>query len=203
LHILTSIGLLAAAAAPAGGDWRATPSTSPWPRAELEAEAPALPPLPPGVEELRFSDFFKPIGAFGLEYTDRLRELEGRRVRILGYMVNTGTPRWGGFMLAPLPLTHHDREYGQADDLPPATLHVVMPGRAGFPPFTPGLMLLTGRLELGPREEVDGRVSHVRLLLDPPTPEVRRQMLAAQSATSQPSARGEPTHSDAARSGPR
>jgi hypothetical protein len=43
----------------------------------------ALPPLPPDVNEFKFSDFFRqPIGPRGLEHTDRLRSLEGRRIRI-------------------------------------------------------------------------------------------------------------------------
>jgi hypothetical protein len=43
---------------------------------------------------------------------------------------------------------------------------VVVPGEEGELPHTPGLLLLTGRLELGSREEPDGRVSTVRLVLD-------------------------------------
>lgn len=37
-------------------------------------------------------------------------------------------------------------------------------------PHTPGPLLLTGLLEVGRREEVDGRVSVARLVLDPGPP---------------------------------
>src|SRR6478735_2398628 len=40
--------------------------------------AAALPSLPPEVTELRFNEFFRqPIGPRGLEYTEKLRSLEG------------------------------------------------------------------------------------------------------------------------------
>jgi len=45
----------------------------------------ALPPLPSGVSELKFSEFFRqPIGPRGLEYTTKLRSLDGRRIQIPG-----------------------------------------------------------------------------------------------------------------------
>src|SRR5262245_31299945 len=47
-----------------------------------------LPPPPPGVHQLKFSDFFKfPIGPLGLEVTEELKDLDGRTVRIMGFMV--------------------------------------------------------------------------------------------------------------------
>ena len=136
----------------------------------------ALPPLPPGVSELRFSEFFRqPIGPRGLEYTEKLRQLEGRRVRILGYMVRQEQPVDHGFLLSPVPLTLHESEYGLADDLPVTALHVFtardLPARV---PHTPGPLLLTGKLSLGNRRETDGRTSVARLHLDPPTPEQKQ-----------------------------
>ena len=141
----------------------------------------ALPPLPPGVTELKFNDFFRqPIGPRGLEYTDKLRSLEGRRIRILGYMARQTKPVDHCFLLAPVPLTLNEIEYGHADDLPATTLHVFTtkeaPPRA---PHTPGPLLLTGTLSLGNRAEADGRISTVRLQLDPPTAE---QQAAAHAA---------------------
>lgn len=130
---------------------------------------PALPPLPAGVSSLAFSDFFAPIGRKGLEYSEKLRGLDGRRVRILGFMVAQEAPQPGRFLLAPRPLQLHQSEYGLADDLPAATLLVEAPADAErVLPFTPGPLLLTGTLRLGNREEPDGRVTTVRLVLDPP-----------------------------------
>ena len=141
----------------------------------------ALPPLPSGVSELKFSEFFRqPIGPRGLEYTAKLRRLEGRRIRILGYMTRQTKPVDHCFLLAPVPLTLNEIEYGHADDLPAATLHVFTTEDAPVrTPYTPGPLLLTGTLRLGNRLEADGRTSTVRLQLDPPTAE---QKEAAQDA---------------------
>lgn len=134
------------------------------------AAGPALPPLPAGVASLAFSDFFAPIGRRGLEYSEQLLSLDGRRVRILGFMVQQEAALPGRFLFAPRPLALHESEYGLADDLPAATLLVEAPADAGrMLPFTPGPLLLTGTLRLGNREEPDGRVSTVRLVLDPPS----------------------------------
>jgi hypothetical protein len=160
-----SIGLsflLLAATRGAAGDEPAPPPAPPKPA------APALPPLPLGVSALEFSEFFvKPVGPRGLELSDTLRGLHGKRVRILGYMVRREAAPPGTLILTPHPVQLHDFEYGLADDLPPNALHVTLPDVAQELPYTPGLLLLTGRLEIGNREEKDGRISVVRLLLDP------------------------------------
>ncbi len=131
--------------------------------------APVLPALPPGVSELKFSDFFvSPVGERGLVLTDKLRVMDGQRVRILGYMVRQEAATPGKLLLAPLPVQvcEHDSEF--ADDLPASTVHVFVPEWRGQPlPYTPQLLLLTGRLSVGNREEADGRISVVRLALDP------------------------------------
>jgi hypothetical protein len=132
-----------------------------------------LPPLPEGVTELKFSDFFvKPVGARGLELTDKLRGLDGRRVRMLGYMVQQEEPPPGMFLFSPVPAQVHEHDNGLADDLPPSTVRVLVPTCPERPvPFTPGLMLLTGTLSVGNRAEADHRVSIARLALDPPARE--------------------------------
>ncbi len=135
--------------------------------------SPALPPLPTGVTELKFNEFFRqPIGPRGLEYTEKLRNLEGGRIRILGYMARQARPADHCFLLAPLPLTLDEIEYGHADDLPATTLHIITTKDApAIAPYTPGPLLLTGTLRLGNRLEADGRMSAIRLELDPPTVE--------------------------------
>jgi hypothetical protein len=49
-------------------------------------QAVTLPPAPPGATDLKFSELFKPIGPRGLEYSEKVRALDGKKVRILGYM---------------------------------------------------------------------------------------------------------------------
>jgi hypothetical protein len=141
----------------------------------------ALPPLHSGVSEFKFNEFFRsPIGPRGLEYTDQLRHLEGRRIRILGYMVQQTKPVAGCFLFTPVPVRLNEHEYGHADDLPATALHVITDESApAQTPFTPGPLLLTGKLSLGNRTEADGRISTVRLFLDPPTAE---QKAAAERA---------------------
>lgn len=130
-----------------------------------------LQPAPEGVTHLTFTEFFaSPIGPRGLEYTKTIKHLEGQRVRILGFMVKQTRPSPGTVLFAPYAAITHEGEYGLCDDLPPATLFVHVPKYADLAvPFTPGPLLLTGKLDLGPRQEPDGRVSHVRLILDPET----------------------------------
>lgn len=128
-----------------------------------------LPGATTGIAELKFSDFYtSPAGPRGLAYTDAITRLNGQRVRILGFMVRQTRPSPGVALLAAYSFATHEGEYGLCDDLPPATLFVQIPKYSDLAvPFTPGPLLLTGRLELGPRQEADGRISHVRLLLDP------------------------------------
>jgi len=148
---------------------RAAPSS-----AAFATNPAAIPPAPSGVTDLKFSELFQPIGPRGLEYSDKLRALDGRRVRLLGNMVKQSRPLPWTLLLSPVPVTLHETEYGFAEDLPANVVHVFTERNATpLVPFTPGLLLLTGTLSVGNREEPDGRVSAVRLALDPPTPEQR------------------------------
>lgn len=140
--------------------------------AALDRDGNELPPLPEGIEQLRFREIFElPVGPRGLEYSDRTRTLEGQRVRVLGFMVREDQPVRGRLLLAPFPFTLFTGEYGHAEDLPATVVHVHLTEDSNrFVPFTPGLLLLTGILETGNEEEPDGRVSTLRLRLDPPAP---------------------------------
>jgi len=134
------------------------------------AAAEQLPSLPKGVTELKFSEFFvSPIGPRGLELTDKLKALDGTRVRILGYMVAQDDAPPGSFLLTPVPVHLHDHDSALADDLPATTVHVSVPGAPAIG-HTRQLLLLTGALSVGNRPEPDGRVSLVRLTLDPQQP---------------------------------
>ena len=146
---------LGACAATAGKDGKATK---------------ALPPLP-SATALKFSDFYQmPVGPKGLEPTEKLLSLNGKTVRIQGYMVREEQPLPGLFMLAPTPVDLAELADGPADYLPPATLFVHLSPEIAdkFVGFRPGTWTLVGRLELGGRPEANGRVSYVRLSLDDP-----------------------------------
>jgi hypothetical protein len=93
-------------------------------------------------------------------------------------MVRQEHPTPGVLLLAPVPLSIEEHE-GGFSDLPPNTVRVIVPAArptgngktpAAAPPrigHTTRRLLLTGTLQVGTREENDGSVSLVRLILDP------------------------------------
>lgn len=117
------------------------------------------------IVRLAFTNLYQtPIGPRGLEYTDTIRSAAGKRVRFEGYMVRQASPIPYSILLSPLPLTLHEKEYGLAEDLPASAVHVFL--RKSPTPFLRpirGLVAVEGMLELGPREEGDGRISQVRV----------------------------------------
>jgi len=126
--------------------------------------------LPAGVTELQFRDFYKlPVGPRGLEPTEKLLSLKDRQVRVVGYMVQAEEPTPGLFMLSLVPVNIPEKEDGPSDDLPGSTLFVHMPAAdaSKILAYRPGLWELVGTLKLGGMEEASGRVSYVRLMLDP------------------------------------
>jgi hypothetical protein len=168
-----AVFLAVAPAAPAAGghghEVPAAPRSVYDARPALDLARGAMPPPPAGTTDLAFAELLAPIGRRGLAYSDKARALDGKPVRMLGYMVRQDLPADGMLLLAPYPFVLHETEYGLAEDLPASTVHVIVPDRAGEEvPYTPGLLLLTGRLDLGAREEPDGRVSTARLTLRKP-----------------------------------
>jgi hypothetical protein len=70
-----------------------------------------LPPLPAGVQDLRFGEIYQtPVGDRGLEFSEKAQTLAGHRVRLLGYMVREDLPARGRLLLAPFPFTLFTRE---------------------------------------------------------------------------------------------
>lgn len=99
--------------------------------------------------------------------TEVLRRADGTNVRLVGYMVQMENPTLGRFMLSPRPVQMSEHADGDADDLPLAlaTVYLDPEQKDWVVPYTRGLIAITGRLELGRMEEVDGRVSWIRLHL--------------------------------------
>ncbi len=128
----------------------------------------ALGAPPAGVTDLRFRDFYRmPVGPKGLEPSQQLVALNGKKVRMVGFMVHQEQPIANRFILAHLPVSMSEDEDGLADDLPPNVVFVYVqhsPERSLT--HLSGLLQFSGTLSVGPQEEVDGRVSNVRLLLD-------------------------------------
>ena len=145
----------------------------------LTAELPAQAETTPAALELKFSSFFKqPVGPRGLELTDALRAADGREVHLLRYMVAQESPQPGRFLLTPRPVRMSEHADGEADDLPPQAVTVLLDAsqRERLVAHQSGLLSLTGRLSVGRFEDPQtGRVSWLRLQLAP-------QALAAQQS---------------------
>ena len=176
------------------------------------AKTPVLPPRPPapeGVTDLSFEDFYQmPIGPRGMEFTDKIKELNGKRVRLAGFQVvemvgvcnsepNATSPARraramfeasvpGRVMLSSLPDSVNFNHYGLCEDLPPQVAFVTVPELFGQAvPQHRGPLLVTGVLDLGNKAEPDGRVSAVRITLDP-TPKLSSTEMLAQPAKASP-----------------
>ena len=83
-------------------------------------------------------------------------------------MVQQEKPPQGHFMLTPRPVQMSEHADGDADDLPPATVFVRLDAsqQDWAVAHARGLVEVTGILDVGRREETDGRVSWFRLQLD-------------------------------------
>lgn len=115
-------------------------------------------------------DFFQlPIGPRGLVITEGLRQAQGTVVRLTGYVVQQEVATLGQFLLTPRPVRMSQHADGEADDLPPATLFVRLDANQQdwAVAHARGLVEVTGTLDVGRREELDGRVSWFRLQLTP------------------------------------
>lgn len=122
------------------------------------------------VTELRFRDFFRtPVGSTGLDISDTLSQADGQSVRLVGYMVQQENATPGRFLLTPRPVQMSEHADGDADDLPPATVVVYLdPSQQDWAvPHVRGLVTVSGKLSVSRHEESDGRVSWIRLQLDP------------------------------------
>lgn len=125
---------------------------------------------PAEVPDLPFAAFFRqPVGPRGLEISPALRAADGKRVRLSGFMVAQEEALPGQFLFASNPVRMSEHADGDADDLPPTTVLVLLDAaqRERIVAHRDGLLGLTGRLAVGRHEDpLSGRVSWVRLQLD-------------------------------------
>ena len=128
----------------------------------------ALPAASKRIADLKFNELFKmPVGPRGMEPSSKLLSLESKPVRIVGYMAKQETPTPGLFILTPLPINMGDEDDKFADDMPANSIFVHLDNPDALVIYSPGLINLTGLLSLGNVQEVDGRISYVRVHLDP------------------------------------
>ncbi|HSI51136.1 MAG TPA: hypothetical protein VLA61_22970 [Ideonella sp.] len=120
-------------------------------------------------QTLRFADFFQtPVGAAGLQPTDRLLAAQDQQVRLVGWMVAQEDAVPGAFLLTARPVQMSEHADGDADDLPPATVLVRLLDASRVLPHQPGLIDLQGRLHYGRTVAPDGRVAWLELQLAQP-----------------------------------
>lgn len=139
---------------------------APVPTSAIPQPPPALDSAVAGIyETLAFQEVFvSPVGPRGLEYTAKSQRLAGQKVKMTGHMVRHYHDDPRVFLFTATPNTHDQREYMLADSLPVSLVHVFLEARPGqAPDWRPRSITVYGTLETGPQQEVDGRVSHVRL----------------------------------------
>ena len=136
----------------------------------LACQISSLPLLPISADEipaelLTFSEFFD-ASAPELRPSSRLLSLNGKRVRIVGFMAEMEVAPIGAFYLCPRPV-FCDEAGGGTADLPVDAVRVIVPSLQGRKlRFIPGRLEATGVLELGYKPEGDGQVSTIRLILE-------------------------------------
>ena len=120
--------------------------------------------------DLRFDEIVRqPIGARGIEFSDKLLAAQGQSVRISGYMVHQEAAEPGRFLLAPRPIMLSEHADGLASDLPINTITVMLDPSQAQRVVVPinGPVTLSGLLQVGRNEAADGSVSWLRLQLAP------------------------------------
>jgi hypothetical protein len=150
----------------------------------------ALPtgPVPSPPETLSFERLIRagsPLPSIAPEVT----ALAGKRVRLVGHMVRMELPPRSAFYLAPRPL-EADESGGGTSDLPPAAVRIEVPWIEGEVPRVDGPIEVTGTLQVGRVEDREGRVSWLRIVLDPPDDPSVPSVPSAPTAPSSPHAGG-------------
>jgi len=123
--------------------------------------------LAEGVTELTLRELYQmPIGPRGLVPSTKLLALDGKQVRVVGYMVGEDEPVAGRLILAPIPTQLVDEDEPESDDLPPNVIYVNFPSSIHTHSMR-GQIRVTGTLRLGALPQPDGRLAAVRLDLSP------------------------------------
>src|SRR5215813_5039295 len=116
--------------------------------------------------KLAFNEFFE-ASAQGLKPSQKLISLKNKQVILTGFMAQMENEPEGSFFLVPRPV-FCDEEGGGNADIPPEAVLVMVPFLAHQKiHFVPGLLEVTGILEVGNKEE-RGLVSSIRLVMDNP-----------------------------------
>ena len=125
----------------------------------------------PAAIPISFSEFLQDSTV--LAPSARLLSLNGKRVRLVGFMARMEVPPRGGFYLCPPPVSA-DESGGGTADLPVESVLVVMRSARGREvAYRPGPLEVIGILQVGSRTDEEGRVAGFQITLDPPAPRRR------------------------------
>jgi hypothetical protein len=120
----------------------------------------------PSSEALSFLELIDSEGS-QLKLSNRAQQLAGHRVHINGFVAQLEIPPKGGFYLTPQPV-HGDESGAGTGDLPLESILVLSDAvPANALNEVSGPVQVTGVLELGQREDSEGRSNWIRIRLDP------------------------------------
>jgi hypothetical protein len=125
---------------------------------------PKCPPAALSVPTIDFAELYR-FGSRAPEPTEKLLGLQGKRVKVVGFMALLERPVRGGLYLAPYPSQSDESGAGRGD-VPPTSILVLPSLAAGKEvAFVSGALEVTGILDFGNRES-DGERASLRLLVD-------------------------------------
>ncbi len=116
---------------------------------------------------LTFRELLVPT-AKELQPSAKLLALRGKRVRMVGFMIDQEEPTKGTFYLWKRPVFNDESGAGVGDVPPDAILVVVRGAKNAVISHTARPLQVTGILEVGPRTEDNGASTMLRILLDRP-----------------------------------
>jgi hypothetical protein len=116
---------------------------------------------------LNFSELLVP-GSQPPQLSPTLLSATGKRVRMVGFMAHLEQAPRDAFYLTKRPVSCDEMGAGTGD-LPIDSVRVNIVPAPKEVAFVPGPIEVTGVLEVGRREETDGAVSHIRLVLALPS----------------------------------
>lgn len=114
---------------------------------------------------LEFSELYSKITVRGVEFSPKLRALNGKTVQMIGWMAPPLKPKLDFFVLTKAPMATCPFCSSEADWPPDIVLVIMPPGRTAEP--TTKRIRVVGRLEVGAKTDPEtGFVSLVRIYAD-------------------------------------